>query len=166
MPTTSTQPTARELMRSPVITLPPDAGIEEALALFEDEHISGLPIVDEADKVVGMLTEHDVARADHLRKDGLETGRDLSFAEESETMEEQQAEIMSREDYGPETLGRTTVRDWMNPKVVGLTPGASLQQVCQLMRRESIHRVLVLDRCRLVGIITSSDVVAWLAEHG
>jgi len=158
--------TARELMRSPVITLPSDASIAEALSLFEDEGISGVPVVDAAGSLVGMLTQHDVARNDHLRRDRLQTGREWSFGESAgETLEEQEREIMAREDYSPQMLGRDTVGDWMNPKVVAIPSDASLRQVCDLMCRESIHRVLVVQRTRPIGIITSSDIVRFLADN-
>jgi CBS domain-containing protein len=158
--------TARELMRSPVITLPTDASIAEALSVFEDEGISGVPVIDAAGAVVGMLTQHDVARGEHLRKDRLQTGREWSFGESAgETLEEQEREILAREDYSPEMLGRDTVGDWMSPKVLAVPTNASLRQVCDLMRRESIHRVLVVERTRPAGIITSSDIVRFLADN-
>lgn len=162
---TLTQAVARDLMSAPVITLPQDATISEALALFEDEDISGVPVVDEVGHVVGVLSQDDVARDEHLRKDRLETGRDWSFSEPDENLENQEREILAREDYSPEMLGRDTVADWMNPRLVSVAPGTPLKAVCGVMRREGIHRVLVMERRRLKGIITSSDVVAWLAEH-
>jgi CBS domain-containing protein len=158
--------TARELMRSPVITLPSDASIAEALSVFEDESISGVPVVDVVGVLVGMLSEHDVARREHLRRDRLHPGREWSFGESAgETLEEQEGEIMAREDYSPRMLGRDTVGDWMNPRVVSVAPDASLKEVCETMRRESIHRVLVVDRGRPRGIITGADVVRFLADN-
>jgi len=165
---TQTEVTARELMRSPVITLPEDATIAEALAIFEDEDISGLPIVDDAGSPVGVLTQHDVARADHLRKDRIETGRDWSFGKTEETNEageEQEAEILAREDYSPSMMGRDTVSDWMTPRIITSLPDVPLKKLCEIMRRESIHRVLIVERLKLVGIVTSSDIVRWLAEN-
>jgi predicted transcriptional regulator len=163
--------TARDLMRSPVITLPEDALIEEALEVFEDEGISGVPIVDAALRPVGMLTEHDVARADHLRRGRIDDGREWSFGARPDTenvgddMEDEEEEILSRDDYSPEMLGRTTVRDWMTTRLVAAEPDLSLRKLCRLMQQESVHRVLILQRGRLQGIVTTSDIVRWLAEH-
>jgi CBS domain-containing protein len=161
--------TARQLMRSPVIVLPEDATIEEAIGTFEDENVSGIPIVDDAGHAVGLLSEHDVARAEHLRKDRIQTGREWSFGATAdavtETMEEQESSILAREDYSPDMLARDTVRDWMTPRLVTAPPSTPIWDLCEVMRRESIHRVLIVQQRRLVGIVTSSDIVRWLAEN-
>lgn len=160
--------TARDLMRSPVITLPEDAAIEEAVSVFEDEDVSGVPIVDDAGHPIGILTQHDIARAEHMVKGRIETGRDWSFGATgdaaAETMEEQQAAIFSREDYSPDMIGRDTVRDWMTPRLVTATPEVTLKKLCEVMRRESIHRVLIVNKRKLLGIVTASDIVRWLAD--
>jgi len=132
--------TARDLMRSPVITLPEDAPLEEALAVFEDEGISGVPIVDAGLRPVGILTEHDLAHAD------LPRGR---FHERSEWSSD-----------------GTTVREWMSPELVSAESSLSLRGLCRLMRRQASDRVLIVERGRLLGIVTTADVVRWLAEHG
>lgn len=157
--------TAHDLMRSPVITLPEDATISEALALFEDEGISGVPIVDESGRVSGLLSQDDVARGEHLRQDRIETGRDWSFGEVDPNLEGQEDEILAREDYTPHMLGQDTVSDWMSTRLVQVPPSASLREVCEVLRREGVHRALVMDRGRLRGIVTSSDIVAWLADN-
>jgi CBS domain-containing protein len=162
---TLAQAVARDLMPAPVITLPQDTTISEALALCEDEGIRGVPVVDEAGHVVGVLSQDDVARDEHLRKDRLEAGRDWSFGEPDENLENEEREILAREDYSPETLGRDTVADWMNPRLIAVAPATPLKAVCEVLRRDGIHRVLVMERRHFEGIITSSDVVAWLAEH-
>jgi len=163
---TLTAVNARSLMKAPVITLPEDATISEALALFEDEGISGVPVVDESGRVIGLLSQDDVARGEHLHKDKLEPGRDWSFGEPDSNLEGQEEEIFAREDYTPHMLGQDTVADWMSTRLVHVPPAASLREVCDVMRREAVHRVLVMERAHLRGIITASDIVAGLAEHG
>lgn len=51
--------TAREVMSSPVISVPPNALIEEALDRMVDCGVSGLPVVDEEQQLVGVLSEFD-----------------------------------------------------------------------------------------------------------
>ena len=62
-------------------------------------------------------------------------------------------------------LGQETVRNWMSPKVIGVAPDASLREVCQTMASDGVHRVLVVEGRRLLGIVTSFDVVRLLAKE-
>jgi acetoin utilization protein AcuB len=53
----------REIMTKEVITTTPDAPIEDAARLMADNKIGGLPVVDERNRVVGVITETDIFKA-------------------------------------------------------------------------------------------------------
>ena len=55
--------TAVEIMSSPVITVGPDTTIDQAVAILEERRVSGLPVVDDEQRLLGMLTEFDLLRA-------------------------------------------------------------------------------------------------------
>ena len=52
----------RDLMKKPVYTVPPDLTIEEAAEMLLEKRISGLPVVDEAEQLVGIITRSDIFR--------------------------------------------------------------------------------------------------------
>ncbi|MFC1825833.1 CBS and ACT domain-containing protein [Thermodesulfobacteriota bacterium] len=52
----------RDLMKKPVITIPPDHTVEEAAAILLEKKISGLPVVDDKGQVVGVITRSDLFR--------------------------------------------------------------------------------------------------------
>jgi CBS domain-containing protein len=60
---------AVEIMSTPVLTVTPDTTIQEAVILLEKERISGVPVVDPDNRLLGMLTEFDLLRA--IRNLGL-----------------------------------------------------------------------------------------------
>ncbi len=160
---------ARDLMQAEVLTVAVDAAIREAVELIEDYHVSSVPVVNEAGEVVGMLSSADIARSEHVEAGRLrdESGawdlaNPVGDAAEEELTEDE--EFSSKEDYSPGMLGRQTVGDWMTPRVLSVPPDATLREICELMAREGVHRVLVLDRQRLAGIISTMDVVRRLAE--
>ncbi len=166
-----TDVTARELMQGRVITLPSNATIAEAVATFEDEHISGAPVVDETGKPVGVLSSFDIAQTRHIRENRLNTERgeeDFSLRNDGyewagdPTWDE--SALSGKEDYSSETLGRETVGDWMTAKVISVPPEANLAEVCRTLSQESIHRVLVIEGGRVAGIISTSDIVRHLAS--
>ena len=52
----------RDLMKTPVITIPPDYTVEEAAAILLEKKISGLPVVDDKSRVLGIITRSDLFR--------------------------------------------------------------------------------------------------------
>ena len=70
----------------------------------------------------------------------------------------------SKLDYSPEVLGNELVKDWMNPDVISLPPTATLKEICELLVRESIHRVVIVEDENLRGIVSTFDVTRHLAE--
>jgi CBS domain-containing protein len=53
----------------------------------------------------------------------------------------------------------------MNRVVVTVDPDASVRQVCRRMYEEHVHRVIVAKDGKVEGIITTFDVVRWIAER-
>jgi CBS domain-containing protein len=159
---------ARDIMRKDVTRLAPTDPVETAVATFEELHIGGAPVVDEAGHLVGVLTASDIAQTAHVRGGRIETGGGEYTLPEpvGEELDESSVEedILGKEDYSPEVLGGETVADWMNPEVVSVGPEATLRAVCLAMVRQRIHRVFVLDAGALVGVISTLDVVRCIAE--
>ncbi len=56
------------------------------------------------------------------------------------------------------------VSDWMTPNVLSVGEDASLGEVCDLMNRETIHRVFVTRGRRLIGVVSTTDVVRHVAR--
>mgnify|MGYP001399893349 CR=1 FL=1 len=158
----------RDAMRRQVTTLSPDDGIESAIALFEEARISGAPVVDSGGKLVGVLTLADVARPDRMRESRVSTQRG-SFEMSEDVGEERTDELdpeevfYSKEDYSADLLGGERVSEWMTGEVVSVTPDATLEAACKVMVARQIHRVFVTEGERLVGVLSSFDVVRALA---
>lgn len=152
---------ARDVMSTEVATLSPDDSIETAMALFDDAGISGAPVMGPDRSLIGVLSRSDVARSEHI--DGDRIGERGRGRERSEDFDAEQV-VYGAEDYSPEVLGRTRVADWMTPSVVTVAPDESLQAVCRKMSEGALHRVFVTERGQLVGVVSSLDVVRWVAR--
>lgn len=158
---------ARDIMKTDVARLEASAPITEAIRMLEDLEITGAPVVDAAGRLVGVLSARDVTRSEHVRA-GRITPQRGEFAMggpiESETDEENDEDlILGREDFSPVMNGEDTVADWMNPNVVTVDPDNSLKTVCRRMLAEHVHRVIVAKEQKLMGILTSFDVVRLVA---
>lgn len=137
-----------EVMTTAVATVRADASISDAIAIMEARHVSGLPVVDGRDALVGMLTEGDLLKrvetgtAGHRRAGWLDvvlgSGRSAS-------------------DY-VRTHSRY-VSDLMSQEVVTATEGTSLEEVVALMEKRHIKRLPITRDAKLIGIVSRADLV-------
>jgi CBS domain-containing protein len=142
---------ASDVMTRTILSVKPDATIAEAIRVMLDNRISGLPVLDEAGRLVGILTEGDLLRRG-------ETG--------TERHRPRWLEIL----MGPGRLAEEYVRthgrkigEVMTRDPVGVSPDTPLKEVVQLMERRRIKRVPVLDGDVPVGILSRADLLRGLA---
>ena len=159
---------ARDLMQKDVVRLESDTSIASAVESLEENGISGAPVVDASERLVGVFSLRDAARSEALNggRFGLRRGDDRVpdwVDEEHDDGSILEEEISDRDDYSTASGGGDTVSEWMNPTVIAVSPEASLKDVCRVLERERIHRVFVVDGRRLQGVISSLDIVRFLA---
>ena len=138
--------TARDLMSPDPITVGYDMPLLQAQHLFVTLQISGAPVVDARDRVVGVISSSDLLRI-----------VDQVCDEDIDPMPSPTSDGL------PERLSTLSVGDIATPEVVWVAPEASVASVATLMRREGIHRVLVGTSARLEGILTAFDLLKALA---
>jgi len=138
---------AEDVMTRDVVSITPDATVLQAARLMLQHHISGLPVVDEDGKLVGVLSEGDFlrrreTRTEHRRSRWLEflMGPGRIAAEYSHSHGSKVSEVM--------TADVQTVAD-----------DTPLEEVVELMERKRIKRVPVLCGEQLVGIVTRSNLM-------
>ncbi len=169
-----------------VATLSPDMSLREAIEVLADRRITGAPVVA-ANKIVGVLSANDIMAFEATTPGVPAAHYERSEHGELETPEEQQWEEGSdapsayftdfwadagadvverlRTLEGPEwdVLGEHTVGEAMNTGVRFVPAGASLKTAAAYLLKHGLHRVLVADRGRPVGIITATDFVRAVA---
>jgi CBS domain-containing protein len=150
-------------MHTKVATLSADEGIGAALAMFEDQGISGAPVLDGNGRLVGVLSLSDIARTEHLSDDPARADR--YSIEMVELEDDEVEEVYLEEEMTPEPRSRERVGDWMTPEVISVGPAASLEEICRTMIDRRIHRVFVTDGPKLLGVISSFDVVHFVAHE-
>ncbi|MEQ8187880.1 MAG: CBS domain-containing protein [Candidatus Eremiobacterota bacterium] len=135
---------ARDVMTKQVITVSSDLSIRKLIQLLITERISGVPVVDDAGEVIGIISERDILKAvDRLIK------VKVSLDEE-------------REQKG----SFNWVDGIMTKEVIFVSEDDPVEHVCKLMSERKIHRVPVMKGKKIVGIITSMDVLKTVATSG
>jgi CBS domain-containing protein len=152
---------ARDLMESRVIAIDPASSLLDAYRLFVEEEISGAPVVDEDGRVLGVLSAHDLLRAAAEERDTalVQTSYFRDLAEFSGP-----DWATTPEDF-QDRLSQRTVAETMTPDAILVAPGATVAEVARTLRQRRVHRVLVVDGERLVGLISSFDLVALLEKE-
>lgn len=144
---------ASDVMKSPVITVRSGATLAEVAQVFQENNISGAPVVDEGGRMVGIVSEHDLLRkSQELR---VASWRDpFGWVSPHATLDE-----IARFTKGLCTVADTKVDDVMTRRVQTVAPDESLENVCRLMIAKKVNRVPVVKRGRLVGIISRADLI-------
>jgi CBS-domain-containing membrane protein len=138
---------ANDVMTRNVISVAPDMTVLQAARLMLQHHISGLPVIDKAGKLIGVLSEGDFLRRQETRTERRRS-RWLEFL------------------MGP---GRTAaeythshgskVSEVMTGDVRTVSEDTSLEDIVELMERYRIKRVPVLRGSEVVGIVTRSNLM-------
>lgn len=132
------QLTVRDVMSDHPMTVRIDSPLREVARTLVRTGLGALPVVDDEERVLGMVSEREVIR--HLLTIQAFTGSDARIA-------------------APPTIGTKTVRDVMTRQVLCVAPGQPLAEVASLMSNKDVERVPVVREGRLVGFLTRGDIV-------
>lgn len=126
-----------DLMHTDLKTVDPDATIAEVVTVLSDGHVSGLPVVDNRRRVLGVISASDVVTA--IAEAGSATERERLFES-------------------------TRVREIMTtrPQVVGAQ--TDVAEAARVMLYLEIHRLFVEEEGELVGVISQSDIAGAVAN--
>jgi len=137
-------------MTKEVITITPGTKVTDAAALLEQHRISGVPVVDKAGLVVGVITQSDlVARARDLELPPTIALFDLRIFLETPSHFKKRLEKM---------LG-VTVGEVMTPNPLTVSPETSVEEIATLMTRKKVHTLPVVAAGKMVGVIGKTDLI-------
>ena len=162
MKTTTKRPVAADYMQRDVVTISPDDTLQEALDLMTENHVTGLPVMDQQSRCIGLITSSDILNYEHEHAD--DTG---GITAEIFDPESQHWESVSVSAFGLGQFGDVTVREVMTHELIWVDRADPLAAAAKRMLDERVHRVLVMDNAsRLYGILSAFDFVRVAAEGG
>jgi CBS domain-containing protein len=143
-------------MTREVITIKPEAGIEELAKVLAERRIGGLPVLDEGGVLVGVVTQSDL----------LQRSRDLDLPPALNILDlhlflETPSHFKKRLD---KLLG-DRVRDVMTKNPLTIAPETPINQIARLMAAKGVHTLPVMEGGKLVGIVGKLDLIRGLAGH-
>ena len=142
---------ARDIMTVEPVCVNPSTTVRELARVFEDNEISGAPVVDQEGRVVGVVSKTDLIRRCTEGTDELPPAYLFEVLSEQGDRDETSEVI-------PEPL--VCVEDFMTEDPLMVPPDVCVTTVARLMFDKRIHRVIVADDEKFpIGIITSMDLL-------
>lgn len=129
--------TVKDLMHKGLILCPPGASLGKMASLLAKHHVHALIVAETADKPLGIISDFDLLAGEWLSVD--------------------------RESL--DTMRKMTARDLMTSPIESIEAAASVEEVAQKFLEKGIHRMLVLDAGKPVGVISISDFVRDIASQ-
>jgi CBS domain-containing protein len=143
-------------MTTDVLTVSPETSISELSKLLENRKIGGVPVVDKAGRLVGVITQSDL----------VERARDLELPPAINILDLHiYLQIPSQLFHKVEKMLGTTVGDCMTENPVTVAPDAPVPKVAALMAKQKVHTLPVVEGTKLVGIIGKMDLVRAMAQE-
>jgi len=144
----------RDIMTAEVVVAHPDTSVNLVARLMADRDISGVPVVED-DRLVGIITELDlIVRNTRLEPPAFFALLDARIPLETPAHYQERMRHM---------LG-TLARDVMTEKVVSIGPDEELESLAEIMVKQRVNPLPVVEDDRLVGIVSRSDIIAMMAR--
>ena len=131
---------ARDIMASPVITLPFNASLAQAWELVKDKRFRHIPIQSQNETLVGILSDRDLSR-------GMVESALVGIK-------------------GSAYLAKVTIESFVSHPVLVADPGATLLALARVLLEERIGAIPVVSQGKeLLGMITRSDILRVIVSH-
>ena len=146
-----------DVMTSDPIVVKPQTPLQDAIKILAEKKLSGLPVVDDAGKLVGIISETDLM----WQETGIEPPPYIMFLDSVIYL--QNPARYNKEIH--KALGQT-VGDVMNDKPISISPERSVRAAARIMHDKKVRRLPVVDsEAKILGIITQSDVIRMMSQE-
>ena len=128
------------VMHTELVTVPPDTSLVKARDVIAEKRIAHLLVVDKKERLVGVVSDRDLKQ---------------SWASPATTLSAHELNYL---------LKQLTVDMIMVKKIVTITPDTTIERAARMMQEDRISALPVMQDEKLVGIITTTDVMEVLLE--
>ena len=145
-----------DIMSTDVVTVSPDTPVYQIARLMSKHDISGLPVVDENERVLGVITELDmIVRNTRFKVPNFIMVLDsIIYLETPKHFQERLQHVLG-----------VTAREIMSQPAVTIAPDATIEELAGLMVDRRMNPLPVVENDRLVGIISRSDIIRLMAQE-
>lgn len=143
----------KEIMKTTIVSILRGSTFFETAKILLEKRMSGAPVVDENNKLIGVVSEKDLFKAIYPTYNDFYTSPELytDFTQ----MEQDAKDVKNKK-----------IEECMSARLITTTPETPVLKVGALMVATGIHRVPVIEKEKLIGMISRGDVYrSILREH-
>lgn len=151
-----------EIMTKNVIKLKKTDNMKTVLSLIKKHRISGFPVVDNENRVIGVVSETDILEMIDKYSDGISQNTELlipvmlGMIRKGQNFEAMQKHM--------ENMLSAQVAEFMKTGIISVDAQSDVQKASELMCYKEINRLPVTSYGKLVGIVTRSDIISAIAK--
>ena len=123
------------IMHTRLVTVAPDTSLRKAKEIIEEKRINHLLVVNKKGDLIGIVSDRDVRQ---------------SWASPATSLSVHELNYL---------LTQLTVEHIMVKKIITISPGTTIERAAYIMQKNRINALPVIEAEKLVGIITSTDVM-------
>jgi len=146
---------AKNIMQTEVICLSPDMTLFDAAKLLSESSISGAPVVDDLNELVGVLSQSDLLK--HSMESEYASCFQSGFYHEVPFAKDVKF-------FSGASLNGIKVREIMSPYVISANPEDSIMDIARSLREHRFHRLIITEDNKPVGIISTLDLLKVLED--
>lgn len=146
---------AKDVMSSPVISIPPETTLREIMQLLSDRQISSVPVVNEHAQVLGIIGWRELfPSARYIR------ASDVRVPAVFKRITDPKSIVASYK-----AAAHLTAREIMSTHQMCRDIHEKLDELIHMMAEENLHMIPIVEDSRLVGVVTRTDVIRYLAKE-
>ncbi len=149
----------KDIMTRKVVTVGPEATLRDVAHILFENHVSGVPVIDDQGRLLGIISETDIVAAVKTYE------RRLNMVFPTPSI----LSITFKPDYKEKELTSAVkefqtlkAKDVMTSQILVLGPEDTLQRVVLVMNSFGVNRIPIVEDTKLVGIVARSDVIRYL----
>jgi CBS domain-containing protein len=148
--------TVADIMTPDPIAVNPETPLNEAIKILADRRISGLPVIDAAGKLVGVISETDLM----WQETGVTPAPYFMLLDSVIYLENP----AKHERELHKALGQTVGEVMTEKNIVTIKPDCPIREAAQTMHEHKVHRLPVVDAAgKVIGILTRGDIIRFMA---
>lgn len=146
---------AKDIMKTEVITVKPEDLIKDAVEKMVKNEISGLPVVDSENNLLGVISESDVLSHGQLIlvPDYLELLEVLLYRQAPDKYREELKSTLEE-----------PVENAMSKKAITASPDTPIGEIAINMSDKDINRIVVVKDGKVVGIVARRDIISSISK--
>ena len=156
--------TVKDIMTTEVLSVKDDWSLETLSQFFFDNHVSGAPVVDLSNNLLGIVSITDLARTNTLPpQDSQSHSSTHDYYLDTKSHGE-----LSRDDLAllrVDSESIVTVKDIMTPMIFEVAENTSIGEAADFMLKGRIHRIFVTREKKVVGVVTTMDMLKVIRNY-